>query len=192
MVSRRQDWQTEIDHGGNEELGSQRVSFEPGTGGPRDPRLPLWFPDPADGGVAVELQEAVAQSILPACQVQEVRLKRQAAARNSERSAFSEQLSAARSDSWSPGFRTAKGITGGFSNPSPCPLPAGERVQRTAIPFAVPRSWVAPVGGIIASRLRGWKLCGREWPCETKTSATTMTALRRGGGRFTIEESRFP
>ncbi len=33
--------------------------------------------------------------------------------------------------------RTAKGITGGFSHPSPCPLPDGERVQRTVIPFAV-------------------------------------------------------
>ena len=32
---------------------------------------------------------------------------------------------------------TAKGITGGFSHPSPCPLPVGERVQRTVIPFAV-------------------------------------------------------
>ena len=28
-------------------------------------------------------------------------------------------------------------ITGGFSHPSPCPLPVGERVQRTVIPFAV-------------------------------------------------------
>ncbi len=34
-------------------------------------------------------------------------------------------------------LRTAKGITGGFSRPSPCPLPGGERVQRTVIPFAV-------------------------------------------------------
>ena len=32
---------------------------------------------------------------------------------------------------------TAKGKTGGFSHPSPCALPVGERVQRTAIPFAV-------------------------------------------------------
>ena len=36
-------------------------------------------------------------------------------------------------------LRTAKGITGGFSHPSPCPLPVGERVQRTVIPFAVLR-----------------------------------------------------
>ncbi len=34
-------------------------------------------------------------------------------------------------------LRTAKGITGGFSRPSPRPLPVGERVQRTVIPFAV-------------------------------------------------------
>ena len=34
-------------------------------------------------------------------------------------------------------LRTAKGITGGFSHPSPCPLPVGESVQRTVIPFAV-------------------------------------------------------
>ena len=34
-------------------------------------------------------------------------------------------------------LRTAKGITGGFPHPSPCPLPVGERVQRTVIPFAV-------------------------------------------------------
>ena len=34
-------------------------------------------------------------------------------------------------------LRTAKGITGGFSHPSPCPLPDGERVQRTVIPFVV-------------------------------------------------------
>ena len=33
--------------------------------------------------------------------------------------------------------RTVKGITGGFSHPSPCPLPDAERVQRTVIPFAV-------------------------------------------------------
>ena len=32
---------------------------------------------------------------------------------------------------------TAKGITGGLSHPSPYPLPVGERVQRTVIPFAV-------------------------------------------------------
>ena len=37
-------------------------------------------------------------------------------------------------------LRTAKGITGGFSRPSPCPLPDGERVQRTVIPFAVLRT----------------------------------------------------
>ncbi len=36
-------------------------------------------------------------------------------------------------------LRTAKGITGGFSHPSPCPLPVGERVQRAVIPFAVLR-----------------------------------------------------
>ena len=35
--------------------------------------------------------------------------------------------------------RTAKGITGGFSHPSPCPLAVRERVQRTVIPFAVLR-----------------------------------------------------
>ncbi len=66
--NRRQDWQGEIDHGGQEELGSQRESFEPGTAGLRDPRLPWWIPDPAEGGVAVELQEAITQSILPAYQ----------------------------------------------------------------------------------------------------------------------------
>ena len=66
--NRRQDWQAEIDHGGKEELGSQRESSEPGTAGPRDPRLPWWLPDPAEGGVAVELQEAITQLILPAYQ----------------------------------------------------------------------------------------------------------------------------
>ncbi len=64
--NRRQDWQGEIEQGGKEELGSQRESFEPGTAGLRDPRLPWWIPDPAEGGVAVELQEAITQSILPA------------------------------------------------------------------------------------------------------------------------------
>ena len=44
---------------------------------------------------------------------------------------------------WCRAFRTAKGITGGFSHPSPCPLPVGERVQRTAIPFAVLRGQAA-------------------------------------------------
>ncbi len=66
--NRRQDWQAEIDHGGQEELGSQREWSEPGTAGPRDPRLPWWIPDPAEGGVALELQEAITQSILPAYQ----------------------------------------------------------------------------------------------------------------------------
>ena len=65
---RRRDWQGEIDHGGNEEFGTQCEWSEPGTAGPRDPRLPWWIPDPAEGGVAVELQEAIAQSILPAYQ----------------------------------------------------------------------------------------------------------------------------
>ena len=65
---RAQDWQAEIEQGGKEELGSQRESFEPGTVGPKNPRLPWWIPDPAEGGVAVELQEAIAQSILPAYQ----------------------------------------------------------------------------------------------------------------------------
>ena len=60
--NRRQDWQGEIDHGGKEELGSQREGAEPGTAGPRDPRLPWWIPDPAEGGVALELQEAITQS----------------------------------------------------------------------------------------------------------------------------------
>ncbi len=66
--NRRQDWQGEIDHGENEELGSQREGAEPGAAGLRDPRLPWWIPDPAEGGVAVELQEAITQSILPAHQ----------------------------------------------------------------------------------------------------------------------------
>ncbi len=65
---RRQDWKAGIDHGGNGELGGQRESFEPETAGPRDPRLPWWLPDAAKGGVAGELREAIAQSILPAYQ----------------------------------------------------------------------------------------------------------------------------
>ena len=68
LGERRQDWQAEIDQGGKEELGSQREWSEPGTAGPRDPRLPWWIPDPAEGGVALELQEAITQSILPAYQ----------------------------------------------------------------------------------------------------------------------------
>ena len=64
----RQDWQAEIDHGGKEELGDKRDGSEPSAAGPRDPRLPWWIPDPAEGGVAVELQEAITQSILPAYQ----------------------------------------------------------------------------------------------------------------------------
>ncbi len=51
-----------------EELGSKSEPSEPGTAGPGDPRLPWWLPDPAEGGVALELQEAIAQSILPAYQ----------------------------------------------------------------------------------------------------------------------------
>ncbi len=43
-------------------------------------------------------------------------------------------------------LRTAKGITGGFSRPSPCPLPDGERVQRTVIPFAVLSAHQGPAG----------------------------------------------
>ena len=65
---RRQDWQAEIDHGGKEELGDKRDGSEPSAAGPRDPRLPWWIPDPAEGGVAVELQEAITQLILPAYQ----------------------------------------------------------------------------------------------------------------------------
>ena len=45
-----------------------RIGSQPGTAGPGDPRLPWWLPDPADGGVALELQEAIAESILPAYQ----------------------------------------------------------------------------------------------------------------------------
>ena len=63
-----QDWQAEIDHGAIEELGSKSEPSEPGTAGSGDPRLPWRLPGPADGGVAVELQEAIAQSILPAYQ----------------------------------------------------------------------------------------------------------------------------
>ena len=66
--NRPQDWQAEIDHGGKEALGGKRNGSEPGTAGPRDLRLPWWLPDPAEGGVAVELQEAITQSILPAYQ----------------------------------------------------------------------------------------------------------------------------
>ncbi len=40
----------------------------------------------------MELQEAIAQSILPAYQVQEVRLKQQAAAGKNARSAVSDQF----------------------------------------------------------------------------------------------------
>ncbi len=66
--NRPQDWQAEIDHGGKEALGGKRDGSEPGTAGPRDLRLPWWLPDPAEGGVAVELQEAITQLILPAYQ----------------------------------------------------------------------------------------------------------------------------
>ena len=66
--NRRHEWQGEIDHGAIEELGSKSEPSEPGTAGPGDPRLPWWLPDPAEGGVALELQEAIAQSILPAYQ----------------------------------------------------------------------------------------------------------------------------
>ena len=49
-------------------LATNANGSETGTVGPGDPRLPWWLPDPADGGVVLELQEAVAQSILPAYQ----------------------------------------------------------------------------------------------------------------------------
>ena len=62
------DWQAEIDHGGKEEPGNKSESSEPGTAGPGDPRLPWWLPDPAEGGIALELQEAITQLILPAYQ----------------------------------------------------------------------------------------------------------------------------
>ena len=50
-------------------------------------------------------------------------------------------------------LRTAKGITGGFSHPSPCPLPVGERVQRAVIPFAVLRHPRRPLYAIVGLSL---------------------------------------
>ena len=70
-------------------------------------------------------------------------------------------------------LRTAKGMIDRFSHPPPCPLPVGERVQRTVIPFAVlrPSIYSANADGTgiaapsslmpsrcisIASRIRCW------------------------------------